>query len=85
MCIGDIAGFAAIIVVLFCYMQLARGVWGPRSISYLGGNIIGASLMIVSLMFDFNAAAFVLQLMMIAISIYGLLAERAKNIQPSDI
>lgn len=76
---GNYAGFAAIAILLFNYFKLAQGDWAARSRRYLGMNIVGCVLMLISLSDNFNLSATVMQLLFIAISLWGLYKESVDN------
>lgn len=68
----DYAGLIGVALVLGAFFALqAEWLRGER-LPYQLMNLIGASLIVVSLLFAFNLSAFVIQVAWIGISIYGI-------------
>jgi uncharacterized membrane protein YkvI len=72
---GNYAGVCSVIILLYSYFKLAKGDWAARSVQYLGWNIVGCGGMLISLSDNFNASAALMQVCVIAISLYGLYKE----------
>lgn len=60
-------------VVLAAYYGLQSGRMRGDGLAFQWANIVGCVLITVSLMYDFNLAAMVIELAWIAISVYGLM------------
>lgn len=73
MALSDIIGLLGVTCVLAAYFLLQIEKVKGDSLSYLLFNLIGACLLIVSLMVTFNLASFVIELCWLAISIFGLI------------
>lgn len=68
----EIVGIVGVVCILICYFLLQRDVWTPHSPKYLGLNIAGSFLVIISLIGSWNLPSFLIQSFWIAISLYGL-------------
>jgi len=71
--IVEALGVAGVAMVLTGYFLLVSGRLGDRTPLYLGLNILGSALILVSLARHFNLAATVMQGAWIAITVYGAL------------
>ncbi len=65
-------GHLGIICFLYAYFMLQKGRMAPDSYAYLLLNLAGAILLMISLTWDWNLPAFLLEACWAAISIYGL-------------
>jgi hypothetical protein len=72
MTLGDIIGGVGVGGFLVAYFYLQKGTWKPHSPIYLGTNLTGAVLLMISLLLDWNLSAFVLEAAWALISIWGL-------------
>ena len=72
----DAVGLAGVAVILAAYALLQLGRLPAGSSAYSGLNAVGAALVLVSLAFDFNLSATVVEAAWLAISIYGLARAR---------
>jgi hypothetical protein len=68
----DFAGNIGVALILFAYLLLQIGKLRSADLSYSLMNGAGASLVIVSLVFDFNLSAFVIEAFWVAISLIGI-------------
>lgn len=68
----DYAGLLGVGLVLLAFFGLQAGRLRGEGIVYQLMNLIGASLVMVSLFYAFNLSAFVIQIAWIAISLYGI-------------
>jgi len=59
-------------MILFAYWQIQREKWGPENWAYSAVNGLGAGLILISLMVNFNLSAFIIEICWLLISIYGL-------------
>ena len=66
-------GMMGMVVILLAYFILQLGKWKASEPPYLYTNIIGSSCLIVSLLWAWNLALFLLQCAWIIISLYGLM------------
>lgn len=68
----DLVGTSGVILILVAYFLLLSERLTSRSLSYSVLNLIGAALITVSLMFEFNLSAFIIEVFWIAASAYGI-------------
>lgn len=68
----DVVGFIGAIILMVAFLLLQLGRLSSNSILYSLLNALGASLIVFSLLFDFNPAAFIIEVFWIAISLVGL-------------
>ncbi|TDF41752.1 hypothetical protein EYS14_02575 [Alteromonadaceae bacterium M269] len=71
------AGLVGAAFVLCAYFMISQKKWSEGQVRYHLFNILGAGLILFSLTFDFNIAAFVIQVFWIVIGFLGLY--RLKN------
>ena len=72
MSISDLIGLIGVGCVLLAYFLLQLERVRGDSVSYLLLNLVGACLLLVSLMVTFNLASFVIEICWLAISLFGL-------------
>jgi hypothetical protein len=70
--VGNSVGFLGITCFLVAYFLLQKGTITAQGIRYLGLNLIGAILVMISLLIDWNLSAFLLEAAWALISIYGI-------------
>lgn len=68
----DVVGLLGVGAILAAYALLQAGRLGIRDLSYSALNAVGAALVLVSLWFDYNLPAVVIELFWLAISFYGI-------------
>ena len=68
----DILGLLGSLIIIAAYFATQRGWVEASDWRFPLANLIGAVLILVSLVFAWNLAAFVMEVFWIAISIYGL-------------
>jgi len=68
----DVAGSAGVVLIVaaFLFLQLER--LASNSLIYLLANAVGAALILLSLFFEFNLSAFLMEAFWLAISLLGL-------------
>ncbi|MDQ3474494.1 MAG: hypothetical protein M3447_12245 [Acidobacteriota bacterium] len=69
----DIAGLIGVVLIVVAYLLLQLGKLPSSAPSYSLLNAIGAFLVMVSLWFDFNLSAFLMEAFWFLISLFGLL------------
>ncbi len=69
--IYDAIGLAGVVAIIIAYFLLQANLVRYDEYSYLFLNGVGAALILVSLVYAFNLAAFVMEAIWVAISIYG--------------
>lgn len=72
----DILGLVGVAMILAAYGLLQTGRWQPQEIRYSFANALGAALVLVSLAFDFNLPAAIVEGFWLLISLGGLLKAR---------
>lgn len=77
--IPDFIGVIGVAFILGMYFLLQIGKLDSKDAMYSIGNLIGSSLLLISLFFDWNLSAVVLQCAWIMISAYGLYKAFAGN------
>lgn len=68
----DFAGNVGVALILVSYLLLQIGKLRSTNLSYSLMNGAGAALVIVSLVFDFNLSAFVIEAFWVLISLIGI-------------
>ena len=68
----DWVGSAGVVTIILTYILLQLERIKSESLSYSVLNGIGASLIVFSLLYSFNFAAFVVEALWVLISIYGI-------------
>ena len=68
----ELVGLAGVALVLLAYFGLQSGRMRGDGVAFQLANILGAGGIALSLVYDFNLSAMVIELCWIAISIYGL-------------
>ena len=68
----EIVGLVGVAFVLLAYFGLQAGKLRGDGVLFQVANILGAGGIALSLVYDFNLSAMVIELCWIAISIYGL-------------
>jgi hypothetical protein len=68
----DALGNVGVALIVGSYLALQLGRLRGESALYSGLNAIGAALVLVSLAFDFNLSAFIVEAFWVAISLFGL-------------
>jgi paired small multidrug resistance pump len=70
--LSDLAGFFGVLFIIIAYLLLQLNKLPSSSPSYSLMNAAGALLIIISLIFDFNFSAFVVEVFWFLISLVGL-------------
>lgn len=68
----DLTGTVGVAVIVFTYVLLQTGRLKSESLAYSVLNATGASLIIVSLIYNFNFSAFIVEFFWVLISLYGI-------------
>ena len=79
----DFLGNVGVILILLSYLLLQMSKMKSQSMCYSLMNAIGALLILVSLYYDFNLSAFVMEVFWLLISLYGLWQSRSVKAQAS--
>lgn len=75
----DFIGNVGVILIVTSYLLLQLGKVSSKSLVYSLNNVIGALLILVSLYFNFNLSAFIIEFFWLLISLYGLWNIRGVN------
>ncbi len=68
----DVVGILGVTTIVVAYLGLQLGRLDRRAISYSMANAVGAGLVLVSLWFNFNLSAFVVEVFWVLISFFGI-------------
>jgi hypothetical protein len=68
----DLAGNLGVLLMVIAYLLLQLERLSTSAVSYLLLNVVGAFMVIVSLLFRFNLSAFLMEVFWLLISLYGL-------------
>lgn len=68
----DLAGFSGVVLIVIAYLLLQLGKLPSSAPAYSLLNAVGAFLVMVSLVFDFNLSAFLMEAFWFLISLFGL-------------
>jgi multisubunit Na+/H+ antiporter MnhB subunit len=68
----DLIGIAGVILIVVAYTLLQLEKMDPKDLSFSVLNTLGALLIIVSLLFDWNLASFLMEFIWLIISLYGI-------------
>jgi hypothetical protein len=79
---GNIVGHIGIACFLGSYFLLQNGRIVHTGMAYLGLNLVGAILLMISLVIDWNLSAFLLEATWALISIYGIYTHILKRRNP---
>ena len=69
----DIAGIIGVVIIIASYFLLQIEKVESNSVFYLTANLIGAILIIISLLCNWNLSSFIIEVLWALISIYGLI------------
>ena len=69
----DIVGLVGVVLIIVAYLLLQLGKLPSTAPGYSLLNAVGAFLVMVSLFFDFNVSAFLMEAFWFLISLFGLL------------
>ena len=68
----DILGNIGVVTILWCYLALQLGKMKSEDLIYSALNGIGAAFILVSLVYEFNFSAFLIEFFWLLISIVGI-------------
>jgi len=68
----DVVGLLGVGAIVVAYALLQAGRWSARDLAYSLVNAIGATLVLVSLGYEFNLSAALMEGIWLAISVYGM-------------
>jgi paired small multidrug resistance pump len=79
----DVLGNLGVLTILLCYLFAQLDRWAVTAPSYSIANALGAALILISLLVDFNLSAFMMEAAWLLISIYALLRRRRQPLTES--
>ena len=68
----DFLGIVGVITILWCYFSLQLGKMQSEDLAFSLLNGIGATFILVSLLYEFNLSAFLVELFWLLISLMGI-------------
>ena len=68
----DFIGNVGVVVLMIAYLMLQLNKLRSDGLAYSLLNVVGASLVIVSLLFDFNLSALLMEVFWVLISLVGI-------------
>lgn len=68
----DILGNIGVVILIFTYLMLQLNKLPSDGLAYSLLNAIGASLIVVSLLYDFNLSALLMEVFWVLISLVGM-------------
>ena len=69
---ADAAGVVGVVLILIAYAGATMGRLDPKRAPALLLNLVGASLILLSLAYDFNLSAFLMEAAWAAVALVGL-------------
>lgn len=69
----DLVGILGVFVIIIAYMLLQLEKMDAKDLSFSVLNTLGALLIIISLLYDWNLASFLMESIWMLISLYGIL------------
>ena len=75
----DLLGNIGVVLILATYLLLQLEKLSATSLLYSATNGLGALLILVSLIYQFNLSAFIIEAFWLLISIYGLVRYFSRN------
>ncbi|ARG96270.1 CBU_0592 family membrane protein [Legionella micdadei] len=77
--LSNFIGILGVILVLVAFFLSQAGKVAVDSLNYLGSNLLGSSLITVSLVFHWNLSSFLIEMAWSAISIMGIIRVWLQN------
>jgi paired small multidrug resistance pump len=68
----DVVGNLGVLTILGTYLALQAERLDAKSVAYSALNAVGAGSITISLLFDFNLSAFLVEAAWVLVSVYGL-------------
>lgn len=69
---SDLIGIFGVSIIVFAYILLQMEKMDPKALTFSVLNSLGAFLIIVSLLYDWNFASFLMEFIWLLISLYGI-------------
>ena len=68
----DLIGLIGVGLILIVFAGLTLERMDPKAWPYNAGNAVGAALILISLIYSFNLASFVMEIAWLGLSLFGL-------------
>lgn len=68
---GDIIGILGVLIIVVAYILMQIDKMNPKGFWFSLLNTIGAILILISLIYDWNLASFVMEVIWFSLSLYG--------------
>ena len=78
----DVLGNIGVLLILGTYAALQTGRIAADAMAYSVCNALGAGLISLSLLFEFNLSAFVVESAWVAVSVYGIIRVARRRASP---
>ena len=72
MTLPDAAGVAGVVMILAAYTGATSGKLDPKRLPALTLNLVGAGLILLSLAYDFNLSAFLMEAAWALVALFGM-------------
>lgn len=70
--IGDTIGIIGVLLIVIAYILMQIDRMDPKGVLFSLLNTLGAVLILISLLFDWNLASFIMEVIWITLSTYGV-------------
>ena len=80
----DLLGNLGVIIILWCYLSLQLGKVDAQDMWFSLLNSIGAMLILISLLYEFNFSAFLMELFWLLISMFGIVTALKRRYKEND-
>ena len=83
--IGDIVGISGVLIIVVAYILMQIDRMDPKGFLFSLLNTIGAVCILISLLYAWNLASFVMEVIWLSLSLYGTIkgykiTQKSKNI-----
>lgn len=69
--IGDVIGIVGVLIIVIAYIFMQIDRMDPKGLTFSFLNTIGAIFILISLLYDWNLASFVMEVIWLSLSLYG--------------
>lgn len=70
--IGDLVGIIGVFLIVIAYILMQLNQMDPKKTAFSLLNALGAVLILISLLYDWNLASFIMEIIWISLSLYGI-------------
>ena len=82
----DVVGAIGVVLIIVTYAAVQMRKMEATNITYSSTNLIGAVMILISLLYNFNLASFVIEIFWILISLWGIVEWlKSRNTQTDEI